>query len=91
VKIIKEGFDLRLVEIIDRIVEQGHLPDCKPPDVIKWSIENDLENNFKDYISAVREENLRARFFLFFLGSRAIALHCSHFILVSDLIIVLKF
>jgi pentatricopeptide repeat protein len=50
---------LRLVEIIDRIVEQGHLPDRRPPDVIKWSIENDLENNFKDYISAAKEENLQ--------------------------------
>lgn len=50
---------MRLVEIIDRIVEQGHLPDLKPTDVIMWSIENDLENNFRDYISAVREENLR--------------------------------
>lgn len=57
-KTIKVGFDLRLQEIIDRIVEQGHFPDRNTAAVINWSTENDLESNFKDYISAVKQDNL---------------------------------
>lgn len=50
---------MKLDEIIDRIVEEGNLPDRNKMIVVKWSIENKIEENFLNFISAIKEDNLQ--------------------------------
>jgi len=50
---------MKLDQIIDTIVEEGHLPDRNETTVIKWSIENKIEENFMAFLSAINEDDLQ--------------------------------
>jgi len=51
---------MKLADLVRRIVELGHLPDGNDITVIRWSIENNIEESFAEFIQAVKEDDLRA-------------------------------
>ena len=51
---------MKLADLVTRTVERGHLPDGNDFTVIKWSIENNIEENFAEFIEAIKEDDLQA-------------------------------
>lgn len=55
----QDGYEMRLEEIIDGILQKVVLPDRLDRTLIKWSIENKVEETFPKFISAIKSEKLQ--------------------------------